>query len=103
MVLFDGHTLIIYLYFLSGTGEKRETSMIQRQNSFAVNSNTGSFNSKNLHKAEIPSNILTVCSCFKGWIKARNGLVSFWTAYLSMRHQAGSGLGSYTTQVQGQG
>ncbi len=38
-----GHTLILYLHFLSGTGEKRETSTTQRQSSFAVNSNTGSF------------------------------------------------------------
>ncbi len=62
---FAGHTLILYLYFLSGTGEKREISTIQRQNLFAVDSNTGSFNSKNLHKAEIPSNILTVAAVLK--------------------------------------
>jgi hypothetical protein len=47
--------------------------------------------------------LVTICSYFKGWIVGRNGLVISWTVYLCWRHQAGSGLGSYTTQVQSQG
>ncbi len=101
-----GHTLILYVYFLSGTGEKRETSTIHRQSSFAVNSNTGSFKisfvQQNLLKPEIPSNMLTIWNYFKGWKVARNRLVSFWTVYLCWRHLAGSELGSSTTQVQSQ-
>jgi hypothetical protein len=100
----------IYVYCLSGIGEKRETSTTQRQSSFAVNSNTGLFKisvgtAKVLPKMSYHRILLlvTVCSYFKGWIVERNGLVSFWTVYLSRRHQAGSELGSYTTQVWSQG